>query len=234
MDLSDAELLHLWEAGSARHAIDRDLLLLSLAMPALAPERLADVPLGRRNVAIMDLRQAYCGERLDGWVDCTGCGERMEFSLSAAQLPTTAPPQGEVQVAGLGFRAPSSRDLVKALAHSDPGEAAHALLQACAHTPQALPEDRAALGELLLAVEQAIEAHDPWTELSIAMTCPACGEANDFTLDAGDLLWEALCARVEHLLDDVHDLARAYGWSQAEVLALSPAARQGYLRRVRA
>ena len=40
--------------------------------------------------------------------------------------------------------------------------------------------------------------------------------------------------RAKRLLMDVHLLARAYGWSEAEVLALSPARRRFYLEMVEA
>jgi hypothetical protein len=34
------------------------------------------------------------------------------------------------------------------------------------------------------------------------------------------------------LFDDIHLLAQAYGWSEGEILALSPARRSAYLARV--
>ena len=48
-------------------------------------------------------------------------------------------------------------------------------------------------------------------------------------LDAGQLLWEEIEARALVLLREVHHLASAYGWSEAQILALTPARRASYL-----
>ncbi len=52
--------------------------------------------------------------------------------------------------------------------------------------------------------------------------------------DVGALLWEELVAQARGLLAEVHVLARAYGWSEAEVLELSRSRRAAYLAMVAA
>ena len=46
------------------------------------------------------------------------------------------------------------------------------------------------------------------------------------------LLWEEIEVRAHVLLGEVHRLASAYGWSEAQILALSPARRASYLAMV--
>jgi hypothetical protein len=47
------------------------------------------------------------------------------------------------------------------------------------------------------------------------------------------LLWVEVEAGAIALVQDVHLLAAAYGWSEAEVLGLGPARRRAYLELVR-
>lgn len=231
--LSPERLLSVWEQGARRHPIDRALLLFALAAPERAVDQLADLPLGMRNAALMALRQASFGRRLSAWVDCPACGERMEFALDAADLP---PPPGEastpVEVAGIRFEPPTSRHLAQLVAVGDPETAARQLLYACAAPDACLPTDPPALEALLDAVEAALDAADPWADLALDLQCPACGEATEARFDIAAYLWDDIDAHARALLDEVHTLARAYGWTEPEILALSDARRAAYLERV--
>ncbi len=52
--------------------------------------------------------------------------------------------------------------------------------------------------------------------------------------DIASFLWKALHAWAKLMLGDVHELARAYGWTEADILALpSPTRRQIYLELAR-
>lgn len=231
--LTAERLLTVWEHGLQRHPIDRALLLLGLAEPATPPEALPDVPLGERNAALMALHCARFGSRLTAWADCPGCGERMEFEIDAAALPPAPEGTAElVEAAGLRFHRPTSRHLAQLTEVQDAEAAARRLLHACAETPEALPQDPQALSRLLDAVETATEAADPWSDLSLAVCCPACGREESAALDIAGILWEEIDAHAQRLLDEVHVLAQAYGWSEAEVLALSDARRAAYLERI--
>ncbi len=226
-------LLSVWEQGARRHPIDRALLLYALAAPEQPVEQLADAPLGARNAALMTLRRASFGGQLPAWVDCPACGERMEFVLDAADLPPAPPLSTEpIVVGGHRFRRPSSRHLAALVNADDPESAARQLLRDCAESAEALPQDDTALAELLDAAEAAIEAADPWAELSLAIACPACTHQTEASFDIASYLWEELDSHARRLLDDIHALAVAYGWTEPEILALSEARRAAYLARV--
>ena len=219
--------LAVWEAGARRHPLDRALLLFALASPETPVDRLADAPLGERNAALMALRSASFGARLAGWCDCPACGKRMSVALGADDLPP-ADNCGSVVVDGFEFCRPTSRHLSMLTAFDDADDAADALLAACAVVPGALPADRSALRARVAA---ALDEADPWADLSLTMDCPACGHRHAVSLDIAALLWEELDAYAGRLLDDVHALARAYGWSEREILALSETRRAAYLSR---
>jgi uncharacterized protein (UPF0212 family) len=231
--LSSDHLLSVWEQGVRRHPIDRGLLLFALAAPDMPAIHLADLPLSRRNAALMALYEASFGGRLAGWVDCPACGERMEFVAHASDFPQPAEIDPEpIEVDGLRFHRPTSRHLAQLIQADNPELAARQLLLACAEAPEALPGDEEALAVLLAEVERSMEEADPWADVTVAVRCPACGHEEAALLDVAGLLWEEISSRAQRLLDDVHVLARAYGWSEPQVLALSDARRAAYLERV--
>jgi hypothetical protein len=88
--------------------------------------------------------------------------------------------------------------------------------------------------EQLNAVGERMAQADPLAEILLHFDCPACSHAFDLGLDLAAFLWSELEGRAKRLLRDVHTLASAYGWSEAEVLSLSPARREFYLGMVRA
>ena len=55
-----------------------------------------------------------------------------------------------------------------------------------------------------------------------------CGHGWFTSLDMGWVLWAQISERARALLLDVHDLARGYGWSEPQILALSPWRRAAY------
>lgn len=228
--LSPAALLETWEAGARRHPVDRALLLLSLAGDTPA-DALADVPLGERNLGLMRMRRARFGDRLDVWADCVECGERMSLELDARDLPDGSDVAAEVEVRGHRFRRPTSRDLAPLARAADASAAARALCRACAAAPEALP-DGAPLEALIAEVEAALDAADPWADLTLLAGCPACGRQNAVALDMPGILWDEIAATSERLFDEVHALAAAYGWAERDILGMSDARRAAYIARL--
>ncbi|MCX5555778.1 hypothetical protein [Streptomyces sp. NBC_00038] len=78
-------------------------------------------------------------------------------------------------------------------------------------------------------IAEAAEAADPAADVTLNINCPECGTATRAELDIASYLWTELDAWARDLLLDVHLLATAYGWSEPEILALSPLRRRYYL-----
>lgn len=225
LPLNSAQLLALWEHGAARHPLDRALLLFAQAAPQLPAESLADRPLGECHAALMRLRWRSFGSRMPLWLDCPACGERMEFELLPEQLPPMQPPPESVEVAGQRFRCPTSRDLAAVANLTDRELAAQQLLLGCA-------EDACASDIRRELVEAALEDADPWADLSLAFQCPTCGQGGEACFDVAGYLWEEVDVSARQLLNEIHLLAQAYGWSEPQILALSAMRRSAYLTRV--
>lgn len=226
--LPGSEMLSLWERGAGRHALDRSALLAAAARPDWPADGIADLPLGAVNASVLRLRMACFGPRIDGHADCPECGERLALALDVRALLGAVTEQDasasrrEAEVAGLQVRAPTLRDLA---AVADDADAPRALLGRCTLAGDASRLDDAALQ----AVEAQLDALDPHADLALSLQCVACGHADRVQLDAGQLMWDELEAHALRLLREVHQLASAYGWSEAQILALTPARRASYL-----
>jgi hypothetical protein len=236
-----AELLAVWETGLAQHPSDRSLLLHRAARPGAGTDELLSVPVGQREADLLALRRALFGERMQVRVECGACGEEMEFDLDTRVLGAGAElPREPLRVTDgewvVEFRLPSVADLMAAATASGPTQARGRLVQAC--TVRALrhgePVDADALPELLperverRIAEAAAEA-DPTADVRLTVACPECGDATPAELDITSYLWTELDTWARDLMLDVHLLATAYGWSEPEILALSPLRRRYYL-----
>ena len=227
--LGPNDILALWERGARRHALDRSALLCAWARPDWPADTIADRPLGRVTAALMQLREASFGPRIESHVDCEHCGARLQLLLRTSDLLQPEPGDAaEVEVAGRRVRPPALRDLAAVAHELDAERAAQQLLARCTlrgGDDAAAEISNAALRE----VEDALEAIDPNADLALDVHCEACGQRSTAQLDAGVLLWDEIDARARTLLAEVHTLASAYGWSEGEILALGAARRAGYL-----
>ena len=226
----EAEILALWERGLARHPIDRALLLCAWARPDLPPSRFPDLPLGAINRALLRLRETCFGPRINAWVDCEHCGERMEITLDTRQLLAGVNEKdtpAEFEVSNYRFRVPCSRDLATIAVELDTEDAAVKLLERCCLShPDKTGLDFAGI----LAEAETIMANlDPDADINLALTCEDCGEIWLSGFNIGTLLWDEIDVHARSLLAQVHSLARAYGWTESEILALSPQRRSTYL-----
>lgn len=227
--LSNLDLLDLWERGTVLHPLDRALLALTFALPGEDNGALADWPLGRRNAALSRLRRACFGKTLNGWIACPECGERLEFSMDAEKLYADSSPVADSFVIdGRRFRPLTSRDLAAVAGERDEQAAALALLRNCCVDGVGLSEEDAdALGDRLAQA-------DPLSEMLLELECAGCGHRWKEPLDIAAWLWSEIEARARRLMLDVHTLAAAYGWTEAEILSLSTPRRAAYMEMVQA
>jgi len=228
------DLLALWERGVSRHALDRSALLCARARPELPVESIADLPLGEVTASTLRLRSAWFGERINAHVDCERCKERLQLNVEVGELlQPSAPVAHVVDTAGDRCRPLSLRDLAAVARERDPELAVRLLLTRCRQEPAS--QEAAAVSEMNLGeIENSLEAADPNADLAFDVRCAVCGHVSTAQLDAAALLWDEIDAHARALLTEVHLLARAYGWTESEVLALSAARRASYLSMVMA
>lgn len=234
--LSANDILQVWEWGQDKHPVDRALALLALACPELTPEQLQSLTIGKRNSRLLSLREKTLGPTLKGFAECTQCGAPLEFSLDVGAIRQPEPPVQEysLQVDGLAmrFRPLNSLDLAAIVGLVDIDAARLRLIERCLLeatqagqllTTDELPESA------LAALVDALSERDPQAETRFQLTCAACGHRWSALFDIVAFFWTELGARAERLLVEVHTLARAYGWREADILAMSETRRHGYL-----
>ncbi|MBT1093868.1 hypothetical protein [Streptomyces sp. Tu102] len=230
-----ADLLATWEAGLAEAPTGRALLLHRTARPDVDATTLPVLPVGEREADLFALRRALFGERMQVRLGCAACGEDMEFDLDTGEFARSpiGPDDSIVRVEQDGwdvrFRLPGVADLTAAARSADPRAA---LLARCLVSAARDGADVTA-GELPAPVQrriaEAVESADPGADVTLNIACPECGAATRAELDIASYLWTELDAWARDLLLDVHLLATSYGWSEPEILALSPLRRRYYL-----
>ncbi|ANP53291.1 uncharacterized protein (DUF983 family) [Streptomyces griseochromogenes] len=230
-----AGLLATWEAGLAEAPAGRALLLHGTARPDLDTAALPAVPVGERESDLFALRRALFGERMQVRLECRACGADMEFELDAGEFARSlrGPRETSVRLTRDGwditFRLPSAADLTAAARAADPrGTLLARCLVSAAHDGMPKPAD-ALPAPVQRRIAEAVEAADPAADVLLGIGCPECGTATRAELDIASYLWTELDAWARDLLLDVHLLATAYGWSEPEILALSPLRRRYYL-----
>lgn len=239
--LSAAQLLAVWERGVGLPPAQCAVLLLAAAGPAASVEEVARLPVGRRDAGLLALREQLFGPRLVGRATCPACGAPLELAFNVADIRAAAPPECveplTIQADGyeIAFRLPTGQDLI-ALAGGIGDRTPRAwLLTRCLvavrhnGTAAAVPELPAAVVEVITA--RMAEA-DPQADVQLDLTCPECAGHWQAPFDIATYLWREIDDWAGRLLREVHVLARAYGWAEADILALSPRRRRIYLEMV--
>jgi hypothetical protein len=240
--LSADDLLRVWEVGKAQHPLDRALTVLAAIEPSATRGELARLPTGRRDARLLSVYERTFGRDLAGLGRCPECDEAVEFSVAVLDLLAAS---GEAGCAdpltaasadyAVTYRLPDSSDVAEIIRLSDVAEARQRLLERC--IVQATYEgagvclDRLPEAVVDLVVEQ-MAAQDPLAVIELALACPACGCQWQVILDIASFLWVKIEEQARRLLREVDMLARAYGWREADILAMGAARRQAYLEMV--
>jgi hypothetical protein len=132
----------------------------------------------------------------------------------------------------VAWHVPTVADLLAVATEADPGEA---LRRRCLSASRdGVPVDVDAIPpEQVARVEQELAAADPLAEVVVALHCPVCATGFDADVDPVGFVARELQVVAERLLREVHELAGAYGWGEAEILALPAPRRAAYLALVR-
>lgn len=242
-ELTPAILLALWEQGQDQPPLGRALVLLQATQPEVPLDQLLNLSIGRRDDLLLTLYEWLFGDQVVGLTACPNCAEPVELSFRTLEVRTMAqpPPLGSVegqemslQVAEhtVRFRVPNSADLVAIAnlpAHIDRRQALfnRCILAANKKQDVASPEELPAAVQA--AVISSMAQADSQADVQLELACPACAHQWLATFDIVSFLWAELTAWAQTILRTVHLLASAYGWREADILALSPRRRQAYL-----
>lgn len=210
------------EAAAAPSTPRAVTLVLAAALAELggepaSEETVRNLPVGDRQFLARQLSVHLGHDPVWLTAVCRACGESFDFEVRQADLPVKE--AGEsfpfAQAGSLRLRVPTGADQ-EAIAGLSDEKAMQVLFERC----------RIAGKGSAAAAEAAIEDASPEVALAALAGCPACGAGNEVAVDP----YLGLPARGEDLFAEVHRLASAYHWSEAEILSLPRARRQLYLK----
>jgi hypothetical protein len=224
--LSKTEILSVWERGCNQPPVQRALLLLAAVNPEASLDSLAKLSIGQRDTRLLKLRELTFGEKFTGLTNCPVCDEKIELAFDAAAIrpaeENEIPAELDLQIEGreVRFRLPNSGDLLAV--HSSEQLLARCLLSGGNHFAE----------NTIQAVSEKMSAADPMADVQLALSCSSCGHQWRSSFDIVAFFWREIAAAARGHLRDIHTLASAYGWTESEILSLSPARRRVYLEMV--
>jgi hypothetical protein len=236
--LSAPELLEAWERGVGQPPLQRALTLLAAAYSETPWEVLERLSLGQRDACLLTLHEWTFGPQLISLATCHGCQERLELTLSLADLravPAAEP--GETLSLNVGgyalcFRLPNSQDLAMIAHQLDVATARQILLGRCLlaahHDGQRQSTDQLP-PQIVDAIVEHMARADPQADIQLSLVCPQCGHQWRAAFDIASFFWSEINAWANRILREVHILASRYGWSERDILTMSSWRRQFYL-----
>lgn len=237
--LTAAGLLDVWERGAHGTPAERGRLLACAARPDLGTVDVGRMSLGQRNRLLFELRSKVFGKVLEAAVRCPSCTTAIEFSLQASDLAASTGTGGDEiwhrlvsEEFEVTFRLLTATDLAAAAQSGRRNATRRELLERSIGSATRGGAFVAVVDlppHIVEAVGEAIIEADPGVEAAIGLACPACGYAWSMPLDIASFLWTEVVSESERLLSEIHTLARAYGWREGDVLALSAVRRKAYL-----
>lgn len=240
--ISAEELLRIWELGQFRPLPHRALLLLAGGWPSTSREELEQMSIGERDAHLLELRENLFGPQYAGLAECPSCQSNIEIDFDSAAIKSFGSKQYGPFSFALGdfefvYRVPNSTDLLPLNNSSDLEELKMSILGKC------LLERRYKGAEVLLSdlPSEAIDAcnaelakRDPQADVSLSLVCPDCNHRWEVIFDIVTFVWQEISVWAGRLLRQIHTIASGYGWTEPEILALSPLRRQAYLEMLRA
>jgi hypothetical protein len=232
-ELAAERILTGWEAAASHRAHRRALALLELADGGSA-----DMALGRRDAMLLRVFRDIRGPELDALAECPQCCVTLELKLQIDELCTgyderrepAAAFEVDLGTAAVQARCPTTEDLIAVSTAPGPAAARRLLVARCVSSvrrdhegsPQLSDDEIDRLGDEL-------ERIDPLVDVRIEIGCEECSHRWSALLDVPLLVWAQVEGMARRLLRQVDALALRYGWSEAEILAISEARRLAYL-----
>jgi uncharacterized protein (UPF0212 family) len=237
--VTTSELLKVWEEGHRRLPYEKALLLLEAACPEKSSDKLAALSIGSRDARLLTLREWTFGHILIGVTACPACGERLEIKVNVNDVRTTVSEARrdefnlELDEYHVIFRLPSTVDLREANKSGNMQNIRTALIRRC-FIKASRNDEEVATDQLPVSVIDAVIERmagcDPQANTHFVLDCPDCSHRWNALFDIVSFFWSEIHAWALRVLQEVHILASAYGWREAEILAMSPVRRQSYLR----
>jgi len=242
--LSGELLLTALDLGAQDTYLGRILTMLALAHPETSREQIAAWSLQDIIIELLTLRAISFGPELAGYVACPACGARLEFTLPIPPVVESLhKSKSTIQRCAIGetnftMRAVTAADLFSVNTIPDLPSARKRLLASCIRETNDEGTDKEIYAELerpdfMRLALRTFEQLQSSSEISIDLQCAECSRAHAIDLDLGRFVWTEVRHAASRLMREVHELASAYGWQEASILAMSSNRRNAYLEMAR-
>lgn len=234
--LDDSRLLDTWDRSAMLDRPWRELALLESAC-GIPLETLARLSIGERDRLLLALRIGTFGQHLECETACPACGTRLQLALDASQLivPQRTVAESEFEFTDdawtVRFRLPNSSDLAACSANEVAGESAEDVLAERCMTVTA-PDQSAPVvlpNRIRARVAERMSVLDPQADVSLNLNCASCNHEWQAPFDPAAFLLREVDSYAARLTVEVHQLARAYGWSEGSILEMGSVRRRRYL-----
>jgi len=206
-------------------------------------EQLDAATLDRRARALLQIVRETQGDRLLWNARCANddCRHEMELALSVSQLLSTPEPAEHFSWLAepgceLELRLPTGRDQIEWRESAADAEEESADLRMASSlvnrvNGQPRAPDWTLPQEWLPALDAVFREHDVLTAMELQILCPWCGRESALEPDVEALALSLLAAEKKRVLEEIHQLASAYHWTEVDVLALPRLRRSFYIAR---
>ncbi|HEV8515751.1 MAG TPA: hypothetical protein VGQ59_20855 [Cyclobacteriaceae bacterium] len=238
--MSNAELLKAWEAGLERPMLDATLFLLATSYSVNSSD-IGRLSIGDRDVRLLQLREWLFGHRLNNLAKCPACGELIEWECDLKEFyfqPVSSELSSrqyllERENIHIHFRLPNSLDIVTAISRQ---WNSNAVLSNC--IIEVYEENKKSSLDILTdemwsALDEKMSELDPQADIKINLSCPVCSNHWQTSFDIVSYLWTEINNWAQRMVQEVYTLARAFGWSEKEILEMSTYRRELYVEMLR-
>ncbi len=235
--LSAAELLEVWEWGIDKPHLDRIVRLLEVVFDS--EEDIMQMSIGERDNALFLVRRDIFGRLMNCTLTCPECNETIEWVSDLDILCKSdyhldfehelSLHHGNME---LKFRLPNSEDLIQIWNDNTDNDFSKKLAARCITSVKQGSRDveLEEISQLIIdQMEEAMEKADPMANIYFQLECPGCSHQWNEVFDILSYFWKEIDSWTRKLLQDVSILAINYGWTEKEILELSPFRRQYYL-----
>lgn len=242
-NLSALGLLNIWEQGRSQTLTRQALLLLAASCPERSIDSLAKLSIGNRDALLLTLREKTFGQPLNGIATCPECGEQLELTMKVSDIlvENKIVPNRELTTTidnyEVKFRLPDSTDITLLDENIDQAAARLDIFDRCILSIGDTSESNeisidSLPVEVMNEISDRIAKADPQADLLIDLSCPSCSKEWEIIFDIVSFFWSEINTWAYRILYEVRNLAMAYGWSERDILAMSPWRRQIYLEMI--
>jgi T4 bacteriophage base plate protein. len=238
--LTTAELLQVWEKGLNQTMLDKTLGLLAMACSANDPRDIGHLSIGERDARLLQLREWTFGQRLQNVTTCPQCNESVEWESDLKDLYLQPILPGlsvktfvlEKDPFHIRYRLPDSFDVLKAVSNKEEHKKilANCLLEIHCQDEICTTDDL--YEEIWVLLNDRMAQEDPQANIRINLSCPSCSYKWDALFDIVSFFWAEINNWAKRIMQEVCLLARAFGWSEKDILSMGSYRRQLYIQMI--